>query len=162
MKSVTPYCENLETLIALITHLGATDRASRTPTCIAEDLGISKEKVQHVLQEFPGFFRRSKNSSKEEKSRGECFYTLHLQYSRRLQDKEEEGKSQPLKTDEIDMLISILSHMVAQEQENVRAEAMIAQGYEKLESSNRSTMIAATIAAIASVFAAIFSGVPNS
>ncbi|MCH7958719.1 MAG: hypothetical protein IID08_01220 [Candidatus Hydrogenedentes bacterium] len=138
------YSENFNILVALITHLGATDRASSTPTVIARKLGFEKGKVVDVVEGFPAFFRESRRTSKDEVSKGDHFYTLHMRYSRRKLDKEEDGESQPLATDEIVMLINLVAHMVEQEQQNSRSKY-----------TSIFTLIAAIIAAIAAIFAAL-------
>jgi len=118
---MTSYSDNFDLLIALICHLGSTDRASRTPTFIAKDLSFEKNNVETVLNGFPAFFRRSSNTSKKPDSQGDHFYTLHLRYSRRRIDAEEDGESNPLSAEEIDMLINLVTDMVSQEQANSRS-----------------------------------------
>ena len=85
----------------------------------------------------------------------EPFFTLHLRFSRRRIDNDEEGESLPLSTEEIGILINLVSHMVVQEQENDRTMQELQQSYKNLESTNRFTMIAAIIAAVGAVVAAI-------
>ena len=152
------YSERFDLLVALINHLGATDKASRTPTFISEDLGFEKNKVLNVLNGFPAFFRRSKKTSNKERSKGDHFYTLHLRYSRRSIDNDEEGSSQPLSTDEINMLLNLVTHMVQQEQENSRAMQELQQSYKNLENTNKITMVAAIVAALGAIIAALLSG----
>lgn len=154
----TPYTSNFDMLVALIVHLGATDRASRTPTFIAADLGFEKASVLQALERFPAFFRKSRITSTKDKSLGDHFYTLHLRYSRRRLDDREDGESQPLSTDEIDMLISLVANMVEQEQENSRALQELQQSFKTLESTNKITMIAAILAAITAIIAALVGG----
>lgn len=149
-----PYTMHFDTLVALLTHLSATDRASRTPTYVANDLGLSKEEVLQVLEGFPAFFRKSRKTSNIAESKGDHFYTVHLRYSRRKLDNEEDGESQPLSTDEIDILLNLVSHMVTQEQENSRVVMELKENYKNLQATNKVTMIAAIIAAISAVIAA--------
>jgi len=151
----TPYSDNFDVIVALITHLGATHKASRTPTFAAKDLGFNKLKVQSVLDQFPTFFRKSQNVSKKEKTLGDHFYTLHLRYSRRALDDDENGASQPLSTEEVDMLLRLVTHMVEQEQENSRAFRELEQSYRNLVASSKWTMIAAIAAAVISAIGAV-------
>lgn len=154
----TPYSNDFDVLVALINHLGATDRASRTPTFIASDLGFEKERVLNALTNFPAFFRKSRKTSNKEKTLGEHFYTLHLRYSRRNKDNEEEGESQPLSIEEINMLVNLVAHMVEQEQENSRNMNELNQSYKNLASTNKITMVAAIIAALGAIIVAAIVG----
>ena len=147
------YSESFDLLISLICHLGSTDKASRTPTFVASDLSFEKSEVLYVLDNFPAFFRKSKKTSNNDKSKGDNFYTLHLRYSRRNIDNEDEGESQPLTINEIDMLINLVTHMVSQEQENSRALNELQQSYHNLEATNKITMAAAIVAAIGAIIA---------
>ncbi|MHC4160235.1 MAG: hypothetical protein ACYSSO_14275 [Planctomycetota bacterium] len=151
----TPYTNNFDLLVAVVTHLGATHKASRTPTFIARKLGFEKDNVVDVLGRFPGFFRKSRRTSKNDKSLGDHFYTLHLRYSRRKLDKEDEGESQPLSTEEIGMLVNLIARMVEQEQENSRTMQELKQSYKNLESTNKITMVAAIVAAMGAIVAAL-------
>ena len=90
------YTEHYSRLIALITHLGATEKASRTPTFIASDLRLAKGEVLDTLKQFPAYFRESRTISKDPKSKGDHYFTLHLRYSRRTIDKNSGEKSKPL------------------------------------------------------------------
>lgn len=151
----TRYSDHFDTLVALISHLGATDKASRTPTRMAKDLGFAKEEVQNTLDFFPSFFRKSRHSSNEPATKDDHFYTLHLRYSRRKSDDENGEKSQPLGTDEINMLLNLVAHMVEQEQENSRTYKNLEQSYRNLERTNKITMYSAIAAATISAIAAV-------
>lgn len=91
-------------------------------------------------------------------SLGDKYFTLHLRYSRRKIDNDEDGESQPITTEEIDMLISLITHMVAQEQENSRALQDLPKSYKNLESTNKFTMAAAIVAALGAIFGGIIGG----
>ncbi|MDQ6990308.1 MAG: hypothetical protein Q9M11_01075 [Mariprofundaceae bacterium] len=153
----TPYSESFDLLVALISHLGSTDKASSTPTRIASNLGLEKQRVLNVLESFPAFFRKSNNTSNHDKLAGDYYYTLHLRYSRRKIDHEEDGASQPLTTEEIKMLINLVTHMVQQEQENSRSMIELQQSYKNLESTNKVTMYAAIIATVVGIAGVIVS-----
>lgn len=153
------YTEHYERLVALITHLGATDKASRTPTFMAKDLRLEKEQVLNTLKSFPAYFRESRTASQDARSEGDKYFTLHLRYSRREIDRNADENSRPLSTEEINMLLGLVTHMLEQEQENSRAYSNLEQSYKNLESTNKITMVAAIgaaiIAAIGAVVAAI-------
>jgi len=153
------YTENYNLLVALITHLGATDKASRTPTSIARDLRFDKEKVVFTLDNFPAYFRKSKKISDNSNSQGDHFFTMHLRYSRRKLDKNSEGESQPLSTEEISMLLGLVTHMLEQEQENSRVYKNLEQSYKNLENTNKITMFAAIGAAIIAAIGAVVAAV---
>jgi hypothetical protein len=153
------YIENYNMLIALITHLGATDKASRTPTSIANDLRFEKDKLLFTLDNFPAYFRKSKKTSDKDKSQGDHFFTLHLRYSRRKLDKSAEGESQPLSTEEINMLLGLVTHMLEQEQENSRVYKNLEQSYRNLENTNKITMFAAIGAAVIAGISAVVAAV---
>lgn len=153
------YTEHYERLIALITHLGATDKASRTPTFISKDLGLIKNEVESTLKNFPAYFRESRNQSEDVKSQGDKYFTLHLRYSRRNFDKKADESSQPLLTEEINMLLGLVTHMLEQEQENSRTYSSLQQSYKNLEGINKITMFAAIGAAIIAAIGAIVAAV---
>jgi len=133
------YTKHFSTVVALITHLGATNRRSRTPTFIGTDLGLDKQDVISVLRLFPSVFRESRTVSTEQESKDDHFYTLHLRYSRRTDDDDKAGESLPLSTDEIGMLLDLVAHMTHQEQQ---------------QKTNMFSMLAAIIASVSALFAA--------
>ena len=139
------YTKNFSTVVALITHLGATNRRSRTPTFIGTDLGLDKQDVVSVLRLFPSVFRESKNVPTKEDSKGDHFYTLHLRYSRRTDDDEKSGQSEPLSTDEIGMLLDLVAHMTHQEQQ---------------QRTNMFSMLAAIVASASALIAAYMASQP--
>src|SRR5713101_2217796 len=59
LEELQPYTEDFNTLIALVTYLGGTDRTSVNVEVetIADGLGLDPVTVKAVLQRFPGFFR---------------------------------------------------------------------------------------------------------
>lgn len=140
------YSEHLETLIALVTHLGLTYRRSRTPTMLAKYLGLEKAEVQKVLSDFKGLFRESVSVEN-----GEHFYTLQIRYARRWLDETESDSDDddtvqrpPLAPEHIAGLLSFVSRMVEQEQTGARQRAR-----------NWFTLAGAWIAAAAAIAAAI-------
>ena len=152
------YSDNFDTLVALITHLSSTHRASRTPTYISKNLSLEKSLVIKTLEEFPAFFRKSKKVSTDQESEGDYFYTVHLRYSRRKLDKNENGESQPLSADEITTLLNVVTSMVSQEQETSRTIMELKENYKSLFKTNIATMVAAIVAAIGAIAAALLSG----
>lgn len=111
MAKVPKYADNIDTLVALTTHLAMTDWSMRTPPNLAKALSIEESKIQYVLDNFKGLFRRStKKSSKT----GTHFYSLQLRHARQwLEDafEEDEGaKKPPLEPEYVTMLLNFISH----------------------------------------------------
>ncbi|WP_185825824.1 hypothetical protein [Xanthomonas sp. SI] len=108
------YSENLETLIALVTHLAMTDWAARSPPNLAKALSIEQSEIEGVLESFKGLFRKSKNTSKKT---GAYFYTLQLRHARQwLQDEEDEdSKRPPLEQEYLSTLLEFISHRAQEE-----------------------------------------------
>ncbi|MBT1120890.1 hypothetical protein ACYCFL_19450 [Stutzerimonas nitrititolerans] len=109
------YSDNLETLIALVTHLAMTDWATRSPPNLAKALSIDQSEIERVLESFKGLFRKSKNTSKKT---GAHFYALQLRHARQwLQDDEEneESKRPPLEQEYLSMLLDFISHRAQEE-----------------------------------------------
>ena len=133
------YSENLDTLIALTTHLAMSEYKSRTPSAMSADLGLDYENVLHVLKAFTGIFRQSKKVSKkdiEPNGNSEHFYWLQLRYARwYLENKNEEDErlEPPLEAEYLVALLDFIVKMVEQE---------------KAESRQYSTNIAALVASI--------------
>ena len=172
--SSSPYTDYFDPLVALVTHLSATDRRSRTIPRLARDLAFPEADVRKVLEGFRGLFRRSSKTSKE----GEYFYTVHLRYARRPSprgaqpqegDDEEPG---PLDSSEISALLQLISSMVSQEKETSRLLLAQHEAFRRLlveiEERDRastktrsSTLIAASIAAIAAIIAAFTAAVKS-
>lgn len=144
------YSNNFDSLVALITHLSSTSHKSRTPSNIAKSLSFDPKEVLEVLETFPAFFRKSKNT----KERGEHYFTVHLRYARRKQEKKDGENSKPLEPEELSSLIDLVTHMVTQEQETNRLYLDLKERYRNLFWSNIITMAAAIIAAIAAVISA--------
>lgn len=136
------YSDHVETLIALVTHLGMTRYKSRTPSKIAESLDLDQQEVIFILEHFRGLFRKSKNTS----SSGEHFYTLQLRYARRwLAQEPQEGEEdpepvEPINSDSLTALLNYILEMVEQEQTTTRQS-----------SSNKIVIIASVIAAISAL-----------
>src|SRR5947208_4835963 len=111
-----PYTKHFDTLVALVTHLANTQYISRTPQGMADALGLKKQDVQEVLDRFPGFFRKSRNPHPS----GEHYYTVHLRHARRSFDGNRAVDSMSLRPEETQALFSLISIMVAQENETAR------------------------------------------
>jgi hypothetical protein len=148
-RSAPTYNDHLDTLTALITYLGLTSFRSRTPRGLAESLGLDESSVVNTLDGFPGLFRKGSNPSPRT---GQLTYTLHARYALREgatpEAAEDTGNSPSLPPE---LLRALLDHVVtrAQAERELRTSA----------STNRLTLIGVTVAAIASIIAAVVAGV---
>ncbi len=131
------YTENIDVLMALVTHLALTRRKSRTPANLASDLGFGGSDVERVLNGFPSLFRRSKNTSKET---GEHFYTLHHRFALRTQEGGDDPAREPLSDAQLGTLVSFITAM---------------ENSERQWRALRVPVICAAIAAAAALFVAV-------
>jgi len=146
-----PYTEHFDTLVALVTHLSNTQYISRTPQGLADALGLKKDKVQIVLDLFPGFFRKSRNTHVS----GEYYYTVHLRHAKRSLDANKAIDSMPLKPEETQALFTLISSMVAQESETARLYFQQEAEYRNLRRTLWITVLLGVVSSIAAVTAAI-------
>lgn len=103
MEVSRPYTKNLDTAIALITHLALTTsgwNTSRTIPSLVIELGIERSKIEDTFKELPGLFRESRNPS----PRGELYYSLRARRALRTT----EDDSQPPPQLRFDMLTALL------------------------------------------------------
>jgi hypothetical protein len=114
---------------------------------MARDLGLDEQKVRNVVDQFPAFFRKSKRIDNQ----GEHFYTVHLRYARRTNQK---VGTEPLKPEELSSLLDLVSKMLANESEMSRLYIELKQKNRTLLLTNIITMIAALVAALAAIAAA--------
>src|SRR3954471_1173926 len=105
------YNRNYETLMALVTHLGAGKWPMRQPKGIAKDLSIDESEIRAVLQEFKGLFRQSVKASKDH---GDHFYSLQLRYARQPSD-ENEIERAPLEAEYLFPLLEFISKKSAEQ-----------------------------------------------
>ena len=147
------YTDNFDNLVALITHLSSTAYKSRTPPNIAKDLSLDASGIVKVLEGFPAFFRKSRNTDEN----GEHFFTVHLRYARRQQDDRDGEISKPLEPEELSSLFELVIHMVEQEQETSRLYLDLQGRYKNLFRTNIVTMVVAIVAASAAIIGAVVS-----
>jgi hypothetical protein len=127
----TKYSDNLETLVALTTHLAMTEYKSRTPSALSEYLSLDYGDVLFVLKHFKGLFRESLGRSKKYKEPDgtpEHQYWLQLRYARwylegKNEDEDSEEKSKPeppLDPEYLIALLDFITKMVDQEKAQAR------------------------------------------
>jgi hypothetical protein len=136
-----PFTDNFNTLVALVTHLSNTDYESRTVPGIARDLNLAADQVRRVLDEFSAFFRRSQRADEA----GDHYYTVHLRYARRAHD-QDRVPTERLKPEELATMFDLIATMV-------KNESQLAELHQR-NWTILVTMIAAVIAATASIMAA--------
>lgn len=144
-NSEKSFTHDFHYLSALVQHLGAHEKwNSRTPRNIADSIGLEKNEVERVLEQYPAFFRKSSNKS----SQNEPLYSLHLRYARRKVNAETNQKeAAPVDSSELSMLLTLITNMIGLEAEDKRL---------KTEIKNNNTKVwAAVIAAVVSSLAAI-------
>jgi len=132
-------------LIALITYLGCTEFNSRRFKPMADDLGLSHDRVEKTLKRNPAFFRKSRNTKPGTK---EHYWTLQLRYTLRpFKEDDSEATGRPLEPMELQPLLNLLS-------------ALRSQGHEQELAINEIGMQAKElrIAAIIAIVSAIHSG----
>jgi len=115
------FTEDFHYLTALIQHLGAHEKwNSRTPRNISDSLGLDFQIVEKVLDDYPSFFRKSKNLS----AQNEPLYALHLRYARRKKNSETgQRECHPISSSELTMLMELVTKMISVETEDKRLTA---------------------------------------
>ncbi len=144
------YSSHVDTLIALVTNLAATQWKSRTPKILAQELALDHDEVANVLKNFRGLFRESYKTA----NYGEHYYWLQLRWARKHLEEvessdEDLGLKDPLPPEQVSALLNFILTMVEQEQTSKRQSVTnwIATG-------------AAVVAALAAIVVAIISRTP--
>jgi|GEM_PF-4235605 len=162
------YSDNYDVLVALIIHLSACERRSKSPNDIHKAIGevFEEQDIKETLNQFPSFFRKGRDDQN--------VYTVHLRYAKRLK---QNGKtiSAPLNEEEIGIQLAQLSKMIEIEREDNRLEKRIEETGKNLEKElkssgeqfqatlklhqkrNNITLIVASISALAAISAALIS-----
>lgn len=101
------YSENLDVLVAVITHLGYTDWNMRSVKNLAKALNMDQSSVQYVLDNFKSLFRKFTYKSKS----GSDFYQLQARYALRWRDNDVydiESKELPLDTTIVNAMLDFV------------------------------------------------------
>lgn len=72
------YSDHLDTIIALVTHLGYSEYKARTSPNLAKALSIPETEITLVLEMYKSLFRKSDGVSKKT---GAPFYALQLRHA---------------------------------------------------------------------------------
>ena len=139
-KKDDKYSSHFETLVALVSYMALMEYTSRTPTNLAKYLSLGKDEVVFALENFKGIFRESIKPSHDT---NEKFYCLQMRYATRKRDADDdEGDLVQMKAEHINTLLDFIAKMVEAEKAG-----------ERQNSSNWITIVASSIAFIASLIA---------
>ena len=107
------YYHDLDTLVALISHLAVGRASQRTPGGLCRDLSIDETTIVRVLDEYKALFRKAEKPKPGAK---QAPYSLQLRYA--LQYVENEDLSvlkPPLPTEHVTTLLTFVADMAKQE-----------------------------------------------
>lgn len=114
------FTSDFHMLTALICHLSATHWKSRTPSEIAGSLAMERNEVLRVLNDYPGFFRKSKNMKQ---GTNEEMFTVHFRYAlRRKHPETNQSVSEALSSEQVTVMLNLLTEMIVAESEERRLE----------------------------------------
>ncbi|RCU45632.1 hypothetical protein EZV61_15085 [Corallincola luteus] len=142
------FIQDYHFLVALISHLSATQHKNRTPRDIAGSLAMDHQEVERVLLAYPGFFRQSINRSQHT---GERLFTVHLRYALRRKGEGSNNYNEPLPPDSIALMLSLVAEMVSNERQESRMKADLQQR----NKATRWTVLVAVGTALLSSFTAL-------
>ncbi|UAA39153.1 hypothetical protein KIH87_01955 [Paraneptunicella aestuarii] len=131
------YSDHVDVLLALVTNLAMTDKASLTPRRLAKYLNLEEQEVCTVLDGFPGLFRKSRVKEKNppEGKVAQHFYTLQIRYSRRYLelngDDDDPNPQEPLSAELFNSLVRFISEQVNLEHENDRLTKELSAAHER-------------------------------
>ena len=146
MNDQPSYSKHQATIVALVTHLALTKWKSRTPSRMANSLGLEDQEVRLVLEKFKDLFRKSK---RHDPNNNEPYYTLQAKYAiRSYQDpgfqETQEIASQPLDMKDTDIILQHIKDAVDREHKSKHQD-----------SANRTNLKTAWIGAAAIIVAAV-------
>lgn len=148
MSQTRRYADHIDVLTALVTYLALTEKISRRPYYLAEDLGLPKPSVVETLEAFPGIFRRSRRTG-DTPDGPQPYFTLHARYALRAQqDEDDQAAVATLAPDLLRVLLDFVSARARTEEETVRQER-----------TQKYTLVTAMLAFVAAVVAAIIGAV---
>ena len=107
------YYHDLDTLVALISHLAVGRASQRTPNGLSRDLSIDEATIIRVLDDYKALFRKA---SKPKPGAEQEPYSLQLRYA--LQYVEHDDLSvlkPPLPTEHVTALLTFVADMAKQE-----------------------------------------------
>ena len=113
------YGDNIDYLIAAITYLGTHSYYwARTPSNMASELSLDRNKLAAIFDGFPGIFRKSAEPAPGSK---EHFYSLQARYAMRegagTREPEQVSYIAPLSVEMISQLNSFVLHASQMETE---------------------------------------------
>ena len=142
------YSDHVDILIAAIQYLGRSRPWARTPSFMANELGLDTEQLKGVFNGFPGIFRRSRQPAKHTNG-AEYYYSLQARYAQRpdYSKSDRETKINPLTPEEIATLLNFVLDAVRLEHDR-----------KHVLQTNAIAVTAAIVSSISAVIAAFFAG----
>ena len=142
------YADHLDYLVAAISYLARSGPWARTPTFLANELGLDRDHLQAVFDGFPGLFRKSRDPApRSGTGQAEHYYSLQARYAQRPDyGKTEEGtKIPPLTPAEIEPILEFVLRAVEMEKQSRQASW-----------TNWIAVGAAVVSALAAITVALF------
>ena len=142
------YSDHVDILVAAIQYLSRSGPWARTPSFMANELGLDADQLKTVFDGFPGIFRRSRQPAKHTDGT-EHFYSLQARFAQRADysTSDRETKINPLTPEEIAQLLEFVLDAVRLEHER-----------KHVSQTNLIAVTAAVVSSISAVIAALFSG----
>lgn len=107
------YSKDLDTLVALISHLALGKASQRTPKGLSADLSIDQAKIERVLGEYKSLFRKASQPKLDQK---DIPYSLQLRYALQYVENEDATvQKPPIATEHVTALISFVTGMAKDE-----------------------------------------------
>ena len=107
------YYHDLDTLVALISHLAVGKTSQRTPSGLARDLSIDESTIVRVLDEYKALFRKA---GRPKPGASQAPYSLQLRYALQYVENEDLSVLKPaLPTEHVTTLLTFVADMAKQE-----------------------------------------------
>ncbi|MBD1870294.1 hypothetical protein H6F95_23975 [Cyanobacteria bacterium FACHB-471] len=149
-KKTLSYSQHFETLVALVTHLAVVsgnEADAANALKLAQRLGLDKQEVISVLDNFKGLFRRTEKPYPTKNYGLQYKYSLQLRYARRKYvDSNVVNAGEALTNEELLSLFTFITNKVNEEQETARQAK-----------ENKITMIGVWVAAMLSLVSTVVS-----
>ena len=141
------YSDHVDILVAAIQYLSRSGPWARTPSFMANELGLDAGQLKTVFDGFPGIFRKSRKPAKHTAG-AEHYYSLQARYAQRpdYDKSDRDTKINPLTPEEISTLLDFVLDAVRLEHER-----------KHVSQTNLIAVTAAVVSSISAVIAALFS-----
>lgn len=156
-----PYSENLDILVAVVTHIAVGEYIKRTASGIASEAQLEPAKVERVLNCFPGLFKKYKDPTRQT---NEDRFTLHVLHAGQWLDGTRDdsepirlrpyGEKRRLDPQYLTVLLEFISH-------RAQDEALQATSWRTALLGFISGVVGGTIGAIGAVLAVLLANKPG-